>query len=230
MNTWGGGVTVTLPATASVGAEINFTDYARTWATACKALTLNPNCLNFQGNSSPNPVYDTQGATVKIVYSGATQGWLPQLDKGTDLETPQTYNVQYLVVAGGGGGAAGNVMNGGGGGAGGLRKVATKSFAVSCGATIPITVGGGGAGASGTSGPNCPANQGTTGCAAVFSTITSAGGGGGGGTNTTGPLTCGKTGGSGGGGGRSSPRAGGSGDTPDTTPDQGNDAGDGHPS
>ena len=125
INTCGGGVTVTLPAAASAGDQINFTDYARTWATACKALTLNPNCLNFQGNSSPNPVYDTQGATVKIVYSGATQGWLPHLDKGTDLETPQTYNVQYLVVAGGGGGAAGNVMNGGGGGAGGLRKVAT---------------------------------------------------------------------------------------------------------
>ena len=90
VNTCGGGVTVTLPGTASAGDEINFTDYARTWATACKALTLNPNSLNFQGNSSPNPVYDTAGGTVKIVYSGSTKGWLPQLDKGTALETTQS--------------------------------------------------------------------------------------------------------------------------------------------
>ena len=34
INTCGGGYTVTLPATASVGDEINFTDYARTWQQA----------------------------------------------------------------------------------------------------------------------------------------------------------------------------------------------------
>ena len=126
INTCGGGYTVTLPATASVGDQINFTDYSRTWGTACKELTLNQNSLNFQGNTCPNPIYDTDGATVKIVYSGATQGWLPQLDKGTELETPQSYNVQYLVVAGGGGGGAmktgtspGSPTGEGGGGAGG---------------------------------------------------------------------------------------------------------------
>ena len=50
--------TVTLPAAASVGDEIIFTDYARNFAT--NALTLNPNSLNYQGNSSPKPVYDTK--------------------------------------------------------------------------------------------------------------------------------------------------------------------------
>ena len=43
--------TVTLPAAASVGDEIIFTDYARNFAT--NALTLNPNSLNYQGSSSP---------------------------------------------------------------------------------------------------------------------------------------------------------------------------------
>ena len=43
INTCGGGYTVTLPATASVGDQITFTDYARTWCAACKNLTLNQN-------------------------------------------------------------------------------------------------------------------------------------------------------------------------------------------
>jgi hypothetical protein len=40
-------------------------------------VTLNTNSLNFQGNTSPNPVYNTNGQSVRIVYSGATQGWIP---------------------------------------------------------------------------------------------------------------------------------------------------------
>ena len=62
------------------------------------------NSLKFQGNTTPKPVYDTDGATVKIVYSGTTQGWIPQLDKDVSMETPQFYNVQYMVVGGGGAG------------------------------------------------------------------------------------------------------------------------------
>ena len=54
INTTSNACTVTLPAAASVGDQIIFTDYARTWAT--NNLTLNPNSLNYQGNSSPNPV------------------------------------------------------------------------------------------------------------------------------------------------------------------------------
>ena len=164
INTCGGGYTVTLPATASVGDQINFTDYARTWGTTCKELTLNTNSLNFQGNTCPNPIYDTEGATVKIVYSGATQGWLPQLDKGTELETPQTYNVQYMIVGGGGGG--GN-DRGAGGGAGGQRYVCSKSFTLTPCTSYPIVIGAGG--------PGSPPQSNGTG--STFSTITSAGGG-----------------------------------------------------
>ena len=74
INTTSAAVTVTLPASASVGDTIEFSDYLRTWGT--NAVTLNQNSLNFQGYSSPNPVYDTNGQSVRIVYSGATQGWI----------------------------------------------------------------------------------------------------------------------------------------------------------
>src|SRR6056300_1425385 len=115
INTTSAAVTVTLPASASVGDTIEFTDYARTWNT--NNLTLNTNSLNYQGNSSPNPVFDVNGQHVRIVYSGATQGWIPTVDDDVTLETPQfTGNAEYLVVAGGGGGGQ---DDGGGGGAGG---------------------------------------------------------------------------------------------------------------
>ena len=39
--------TITLPASASVGDQLIFTDYARNWGT--NAVTLNQNSLNFQG-------------------------------------------------------------------------------------------------------------------------------------------------------------------------------------
>ena len=68
--------TITLPASANVGDQIIFVDYARTWAT--NAVTINQNSLNFQGFTSPNPVYDTIGQTLNIVYSGATQGWVKE--------------------------------------------------------------------------------------------------------------------------------------------------------
>jgi hypothetical protein len=67
--------TITLPASASVGDQIIFSDYARTWGT--NSITINTNSLNYQGYTSPNPVYNTNGQTVSIVYSGATQGWIP---------------------------------------------------------------------------------------------------------------------------------------------------------
>jgi hypothetical protein len=85
--------TVTLPASASVGDTIEFTDYARTWNT--NNVTINQNSLNFQGNTSPNPVYDVDGQHVRLVYSGATQGWIPTVDDDVTLETPQDYSADF---------------------------------------------------------------------------------------------------------------------------------------
>ena len=138
--------TITLPAAAAVGDRLIFTDYARNWGT--NAVTINQNSLNFQGNSSPNPVYNTNGQSVDIVYSGATKGWIPNSDDDVTLETPQSYSINFLVVAGGGpgGGATASSTNfGAGGGAGGYR---TSSESVSPGdGTVTITVGAGGTGA-----------------------------------------------------------------------------------
>src|SRR6056300_1191759 len=129
--------TVTLPASASVGDTIEFTDYARTWNT--NNLTLNTNSLNYQGNTSPNPVYDVDGQHVKIVYSGATQGWIPTVDDDVTLETPQTYSAEYLVVAGGG---SGGYSLGGGGGAGGyLTNYGGSAITLNGGSTYTVTVG-----------------------------------------------------------------------------------------
>ena len=88
INTTSNACTVTLPASASVGDQIIFTDYARNFAT--NALTINPNSLKYQGNTSPNPVYDTNGESLHIVYMDATKGWVPLYDGAVALETPQT--------------------------------------------------------------------------------------------------------------------------------------------
>ncbi len=140
--------------------------------------------------------------------------------------------VDYMVVAGGGGGGSGT---GGGGGAGGFRQspgTASGSYAVSpLGASpavalevsktaMPITVGGGGAGAP--CGPGTPYRS-SPGGDSVFAKITSAGGGGGNygdGNVPLGPGSNGGPGGSGGGAGRLNNNPG-QGNTPPTSPPQG---------
>src|SRR6056300_1043286 len=185
INTTSGAVTMTLPASASVGDTVEIVDYARTWGT--NNVTINPNSLNYQGNSSPNPVYDVDGQSVRIVYSGATQGWIPSVDDDVTFETPQTVTADFLVVAGGGGGGA----LGGSGGAGGYRNSystessggggsSETSLSLSIGETYTITVGAGGSGGD-SSGGNV-GNAGTSGSDSSLSgtgitTITSIGGG-----------------------------------------------------
>jgi hypothetical protein len=210
--------TVTLPASAVNGDTIILADYARNWGT--NAVTINTNSLNFQGNTSPNPVYNTSGQSVTLVYSGATKGWIPTVDDNVTLETPQPYSVDFLVVAGGGGGGEG--FYGGGGGAGGFR---TSTQSVSIGTVITVTVGDGGAGSTsqtttGSSGSNSSISG------SGLTTITSAGGGGGGSRNngSTGVGANGVSGGSGGGASYQN-SSGGSGNTPSTSPSQGNNGG-----
>jgi hypothetical protein len=210
--------TITLPASASVGDQIIFSDYKRTWGT--NSITINQNSLNYQGYSSPNPVYDTNGETVSIVYSGATQGWIPVDDGAVAWETQQGYSAEYLVVAGGG--AAGEGGDAGGGGAGGyLTNYGTSTITLSTGNTYTITVGAGGAGGS------TPGADGNKGSDSVLSgtgisTVTSFGGGGGASGGFAVPSN--GDGGSGGGAGHLQPAGatGGNG-----TVGQGNDGGDG---
>jgi hypothetical protein len=208
--------TITLPASATNGDTIILADYARKWAT--NKITINPNSLKFQGNTSPNPEYNTNGQSVTLVYSGATQGWIPTVDDDVTLETPQSYSVDFLVIAGGGSGG-GSI--GGGGGAGGFR---TSTQTVSASTVITVTVGDGGAGGSTGPAGNNGSNSSISGSG--LTTITSTGGGGGGTSNGGGP-NAGKNGGSGGGAGATnmSGSAIGTGNTPSTSPSQGNNGG-----
>jgi hypothetical protein len=216
INTTSAAVTVTLPASASVGDTIEFADYARTWQT--NNVTININSLNYQGNTSPNPTLSTEGQHLKIVYSGATNGWIPTNDDPVALGTPQPYSAEYLVVAGGG---AGGSDHGGGGGAGGLlTNYGGTAITLSGGQVYTATVGSGGSGTTSAS-TGDPGNNSVLSGSGI-STVTSTGGGGGGQFNPAGGVA-GLDGGSGGGGGAGNPGgAGGAGTSP-----QGNDGGTG---
>lgn len=118
--------------------------------------------------------------------------------------------VDFLVIAGGGGGSYG-----GGGGAGGYREFTSQSLAV--GTAYTVTVGAGGA--------QAVSGVGNNGSNSVFSTITSAGGGYG--RYNTGPGLSAGSGGSGGGAGGANDMTAGAGNTPATSPSQGNNGGTG---
>ena len=149
--------------------------------------------------------------------------------------------VDYLVVAGGGGAPVNPLptgARGGGGGAGGYResKQSTAPWTASPLATptgitlstspgnYPITVGGGGPAGAGTQ----DGARGGSGGPSTFSTITSTGGGGGGSGGGGAFPACknGAPGGSGGGNGMGSDfdYTIATGNTPPTSPPQGNDA------
>ena len=208
--------TITLPASASVGDQLIFTDYARTWGT--NKIIIDSNGLNYQGDPDTSTVeYNTNGQSVNIVYSGATKGWIPVSDDDvTDAPIVPPYDIDFLVIAGGGSGGSGR---GGGGGAGGYRTSTQTGIAV--GTVITVTVGDGGALVNTAIGNN-GSNSSISGSG--LTTITSNGGGGGGSNS---PVSAGLSGGSGGGG--ASPNSGGSGNSPSTSPSQGNNGGTGGP-
>ena len=71
--------TITLPASASLGDQIIFTDYARNWGT--NGIELDSNGLNYQGDDDSYDVeYTTDGLALHITYMDSTKGWVPTLD------------------------------------------------------------------------------------------------------------------------------------------------------
>ena len=65
-------VTLTLPASASIGDEIRVFD--ATGSAATNNITIAPNGLNIQG-SVQNLILDVAYGTVGLEYTGATYGW-----------------------------------------------------------------------------------------------------------------------------------------------------------
>jgi len=224
VNTTSAAVTATLPASASVGDTIEFSDYARTWNT--NNITLNRNGLNYQGGTE-NAVYNVDGQSVRIVYSGATQGWIPTTDDDVaNKGALPTYDVDFLVIAGGGGT---HVQRTGGGGAGGYRNSygsessggggsSESALTFTQGTTYTITVGAGGVDSGSATTKATDGNDSSISGTGI-TTITSNGGGAAGGTSTG--QGNGNDGGSGGGAGNRTGGLGGSG-----TANQGFDGGD----
>ena len=153
---------------------------------------------NINGASNDVKINYERGG-VSMVYVDATQGWIAyNAANETATALGQLPIIgDYLVVAGGGSGGAGY---GPGGGAGGYRE---GNFSLVIGQEYAVTVGIGGT-----------INY-ANGSDSVFSSITSTGGGGG------------REDGGSGGGGRYSDGIPGNGNTPSTSPSQGNNGGTG---
>ncbi len=152
VNTTSGAITVTLPASPSVGAIVSVADYAGTAGT--NNITIGRNGSNIEGGTS-NPIMLTNREAKTFIYADATQGWVPvnsndatsipsefaTASGGTVTESgdykihtftgPGTFTVCSAgsVAANNvvsymvvAGGAAGGGNHGGGGGAGGFRE------------------------------------------------------------------------------------------------------------
>jgi len=144
----------------------------------------------------------------------------------TDSAIPPP-NVEYLLVAGGGGGGG---QAGGGGGAGGFRT--GPSLSVSASVNYTISVGAGGAGASSNASAGSKGVDSYISGSTITESPSGAGtntirsyGGGGGASRDGGPS--GGSGGSGGGGAGGYQTGGGVGNSPATSPSQGNTGGGG---
>ena len=220
INTTSNTCTITMPSNPSVGDTIKFVDYARNFGT--NKIIINPNSKKFQGNTSPNPEYNTTGQSITCTYIDVTQGWIPTVDDDVTMETPQSYAVDFLCIAGGG--AASSISGPGGGGAGGYRSsynnetsggggAAETALSLTPSTTYTITIGAGGAGTGSSSSVIGNAGNDSSISGSDITDIVSVGGG-------IGGFSSGNFDGGSGGGGRNG--AGGSG-----TANQGHDGGTG---
>jgi len=73
INTTSGAITMTLPASPTLGDEVSFVDYAGTFDT--NNLTIGRNSENIQGSAADLTV-SVERAANTLVYTDGTQGWL----------------------------------------------------------------------------------------------------------------------------------------------------------
>ena len=192
VNTTGGAITVTLPASPSLGDEVSIVDYTGTFAT--NNLTINPNGNKIRGGTV-NKILNANNKALTLVFTDSTEGWVISSAASDDDLGSAPYSIDALIVAGGGGAAQG--AGNGGGGAGGLLT-GTIANQIS-GVQYTITVGAGGAIAN--SGYNTAGNDGSNSSIAIAGGAThTSNGGGRGGADTPATPTA-NAGGSGGGGG-----------------------------
>ena len=94
VNTCGGAITVTLPASPTAGDIVSLKDYKDTWATACKSVTLGRNSSKIFGQCL-DATLKTSGQSISLIYVDATQGWL-----NTQTDTTVVGNL-YICASGG---------------------------------------------------------------------------------------------------------------------------------
>ena len=248
VNTTGGAVIATLPASPSAGDIVAIADYAGTAAT--NNITINRNGSLFESGTSNGTIL-TNRQVATVVYVDGTQGWIVvnsndqsfiapayvAASGGNSTATVGNYKIHTftspgtftVTCAGNSAGnqdidylvvAGGGSGIGGGGGAGGFRESRNPNNAPAWTASPLAT----------TTSLNLPATGypiivgagGATasGSNSIFSTITSAGGGLG-----AARYLQGSNGGSGGGTGQDDGLPGGTGNTPPVSPPQGNPGG-----
>ena len=207
-------ITAIVPSASGTANSTTFLRGDNTWA----VVSVTPTAVSDQLNASTGYFSLPSGTTAQRPVSPAN-GMIRFNTTNSEYEVYDTgswraltdqaggINIDYLVVAGGG---AGGFSAPGGGGAGGFR---TGTASLQTSTAYTVTVGAGGAT------PSPSAGYGGNGSNSVFSSITSTGGGGGGYS-----ANAGRNGGSGGGGGQNTSGFG-SGNTPSTSPSQGNNGG-----
>ena len=102
VNTTAGAVTVTLPASPSVGDFVQVVDYAGTFQT--NALTITASGSDKIEAETTDFVIKAQRAGATITYVDATQGWLATSRVTAEAIEMGKYLVETLVIGGGGGG------------------------------------------------------------------------------------------------------------------------------
>ena len=88
--------TVTLPSSPSAGDIVALKDYKLTWNS--NNLTINRNSEPINGGNNTNPVLNTQGGSVLLVYVDGTQGWIPTQD---DSSTIRALTPTFTAATGG---------------------------------------------------------------------------------------------------------------------------------
>ena len=129
INTTSNTCTITLQASASAGDQIIFSDYARYWAT--NKIIIDSNGLNYQGDDDTFTVeYSTAGQSLHIVYSDATNGWIPISDDDATDAPEQPGNNNGIFALGKTSGAVGmsNLVNSSGVVASDVSAVATARY------------------------------------------------------------------------------------------------------
>ena len=94
VDTSGGAVTMTLPASPSAGNIVGVKDYSGNFQT--NNLTIGRNSEPINGSNTADPTISTEGASIFLVYVDASQGWVATQDDSS------TFSGENFIVATGG--------------------------------------------------------------------------------------------------------------------------------